>query len=121
MSLRQTFTRLVSSLLLVARQRFELAALDFDEELLRLGSILAGALVTALILALALAAAAATVVVYYWDSSRLSALLCVTGLFTILGLTMLWRLSNAWRNKPPFMAGTLAQLEKDRATTREKS
>jgi uncharacterized membrane protein YqjE len=121
MSLRQTFTQLVSSLLLVARQRLELAALDFDEELLRLANMLAGTLVTALMLALALAAAAATVVAYYWDTSRLTALLCVTGLFTILGSAMLWRLSNTWRNKPPFMAGTLAQLEKDRATTREKS
>jgi uncharacterized membrane protein YqjE len=120
MSLRQTFTQLVSSLLLVARQRFELAALDFDEELLRLGNILAGTLVTALMLALALVGAAATVVVYYWDTSRLTALLCVTGLFAVAGSAMLWRLSNAWRNKPPFMASTLSQLEKDRSTMGKK-
>lgn len=121
MSLRQTFTQLVSSLLLVARQRLELASLDLEEELLRLGNILAGILVTALILTLALAAAAATVVTYYWDTSRLAALLSVTGLFTVAGFAMLWRLSYVWRSKPRFMAGTLAQLEKDRATTDGKS
>jgi uncharacterized membrane protein YqjE len=121
MSLRQTFTQLISSLLLVAGQRFELASLDFEEELLRVGNILAGTLVTALILTLALAAAAATVVTYYWDTSRIYALLGVTGLFTLAGFAMLWRLSNAWRSKPRFMASTLAQLEKDRETIGEKS
>ena len=81
MFLRQTFTKLISSLLLVERQRLELASLDVEEELLRLGNILAGALVTALILALAFAAAAAMVVTYYRDASRLSALLGVTAFF----------------------------------------
>jgi uncharacterized membrane protein YqjE len=121
MSLRQTFTQLISSLLLVASQRLELASLDFEEELLRVGGVLAGILVAALVLTLALAAAAATVVAYYWDTSRLTALLCVTGLFTVAGLAMLWRLSYVWRSKPRFMASTLAQLEKDRVTSGEKS
>ncbi len=111
----------MSSLLLVASQRLELAALDVEEELLWLGSILAGALVTALILALALAAAAATIVTYYWDTSRLTALLGVTGFFGIVGFVMLWQLSNAWRKKPRFMVNTLAQFKKDRVTTGEKS
>lgn len=114
MSLRQTFTQLMSSLLLVASQRLELASLDVEEELLRLGNLLAGTLVTALIFALALAAAAATVVIYFWDTSRVSALLGVTGFFTIAGSGMVWRLLNAWHRKPRFMAETLSQLEKDR-------
>lgn len=121
MSLRQTFTQLMSSLMLVASQRLELASLDVEEELLRLGNILAGTLITALILALAIAAATATVVVYYWDTSRMSALMGITGFFGTIGFVMLWRLSNVWRDKPRFMAGTLAQLEKDRVTTGEKS
>lgn len=121
MSLRQTFSKLISSLLLVASQRLELAALDVEEELLRLGSILAGTLVTVLILALALAAAAATVVTYYWETSRMSALLGVTGFFAISGCLMVWRLSNAWRDKPRFMASTLAQLKKDRVTSGEEA
>jgi uncharacterized membrane protein YqjE len=121
MSFRQTFAQLISSLLLVVNQRLELASLDFEEEVLRLGNILVGTLVAALTLALALAAAAATVVAYYWDTARLSALLGVTGLFGIAGFVMLWRLSNVWRSKPRFMASTLAQLEKDGVTSGEKS
>lgn len=117
MSLRQTFAQLMSSLLLVVSQRLELASLDLEEELLRVGSMLAGALAAALILTLALAVAAFTVVAYYWDTARLSALLSVAGVFTAVGFAMLWRLSNAWRSKPRFMASTLAQFEKDRAMT----
>jgi uncharacterized membrane protein YqjE len=115
MALGQTLSRLGASLLVVASQRLELASLDFEEELLRLGSLLAGTLVAALMFALALAAAAMTVVVYFWDTARLAALLGVTGLFIIAALAMAWRLSQALRDKPRFMASTLAQLDKDRA------
>jgi uncharacterized membrane protein YqjE len=115
MSLRQTLSQLVSSLLLVASQRIELASLDIEEELLRLGGLLVGTLVTALIFALALAAAAMSIVVYFWDTARLAAMLGITGLFATLALAMVWRLSQALRNKPRFMANTLAQLDKDRA------
>ena len=114
MALGQTLSRLGASLLLVARQRLELASLDVEEELLRLGALLAGALATALMLALALAAAAATLVVFFWDSARLAALLGVTGLFVAATLVMAWRLARALRDKPQFMAATLGELQKDR-------
>jgi uncharacterized membrane protein YqjE len=115
MALGQTLSRLGASLLVVASQRLELASLDIEEELLRLGSLLAGTLVTALMFALAMAAAATTVVVYFWDIARMAALLGITGLFATVALVMAWRLSQALRDKPRFMASTLAQLDKDRA------
>jgi uncharacterized membrane protein YqjE len=115
MALGQTLSRLGASLLVVVSQRLELASLDVEEELLRLGSLLAGTLVSALMFALALAAAAMTVVVYFWDTARLAALLGITGLFATAALVMAWRLSQALRDKPRFMANTLAQLDKDRA------
>jgi len=114
MALGQTLARLGASLLLVVRQRLELAALDVEEELLRLGALLAGALAAALMAVFALAAAAATVVVYFWDSARMAALLGVTGLFIGASLLMAWKVSRALRDKPRFMAATLAELEKDR-------
>ncbi len=113
MALGQTLSRLSASLILVASQRLELASIDLEEELLRFGSLLAGAVVTALMFALALAAAAMTVVVYFWDTARLPALLGITGLFAMVALVMAWRLAQALRDKPRFMASTLAQLDKD--------
>lgn len=113
MALGQSLARLGASLLEIARQRLELAALDVEEELLRLGGLLAGALVTALMLALALASAAATFVIYFWDGARLAATLGVTGFFALAGALMAWRLARALRDKPRFLAGTLAELDRD--------
>jgi uncharacterized membrane protein YqjE len=115
MALLETLSRLNASLLRIAGQRFELATVDIEEELLRLGILLAGTLVTALMLALALAAATFTIVIYFWDSARMVVLLAVTGLFAVTSLIMVWQLSRALRDKPRFMASTLAQLENDRA------
>ena len=113
MALAHTLSRLSASLWVVASQRLELASLNIEEELLRFAGFLAGILVTALVFALTLAMAAAVVVVYFWDTARLTALLSVTGLFAVAAWVLAWRLTLALRNKPRFMANTLAQLSKD--------
>lgn len=113
MALARNLAQLGASSLLLARQRLELASLDVEEELLRIGLLLAGALVTALMLALALSAAAATIVIYFWEGARLAAAIGVTGFFTLAGVLMVWRLVSALRNKPRFLAATLAELDKD--------
>ena len=119
MGLGQSLTQLAASSLLIARQRLELASLDVEEELLRVGGLLAGALVTALMLALALASAAATFVIYFWEGARLAATLGVTAFFALAGALMVWRLARALRDKPRFLAGTLAEMDKDCEQWRE--
>ncbi len=113
MALARNLARLGVGSLLVARQRLELASLDIEEELLRVGLLLAGVLVTALMLALALSAVAASIVIYFWDGARMAAVLGVTGFFTLAGVLMAWRLVIAVRDKPRFLAATLAELDKD--------
>jgi uncharacterized membrane protein YqjE len=119
MALGESFSRLGASSLLLARQRLELASLDVEEELLRIGGLFAGALVTALMLALALAGAAATVVIYFWEGARMAASLGVTIFFALTAAIMAWRLARAVRDKPRFLAGTFAEMEKDRQAWRE--
>jgi uncharacterized membrane protein YqjE len=112
-ALARNLAQLGASSLLLARQRLELASLDVEEEVLRIGLLLAGALVTALMLALALSAAAATIVIYFWDGARVAAAVGVTGFFALVGVLMAWRLVIALRDKPRFLAATLAELDKD--------
>jgi len=112
-ALARNLARLGAGSLLLARQRLELASLDIEEELLRIGLLLAGALVTALMLTLALSAAAASIVIYFWDGARMAAVLGVTGFFTLATALMGWRLFIAVRDKPRFLAATLAELDKD--------
>jgi uncharacterized membrane protein YqjE len=113
MALGQTLTRLGASSLRMARQRLELASLDVEEELLRMAGLLAGALVTALMLALAFASAAATFVIYFWGGARLAATPGVTAFFALAGTLMAWRVARALRDKPHFLAATLAEMDRD--------
>lgn len=113
MSLFTILGRLRATLLLVLRQRLELAALDVQDEMQRLGVLLEAALFMLTMWGFALAAAAAGVILLFWDSARLAAVWGVSGFFLLLGLGLLVWLRRAWKRKPRFMATTLAELEKD--------
>lgn len=113
MALGRTFARLAAGSVLLLRQRLELASLELEEEVLRLGLLLARALVTALLLALALFSAGATVIIYFWDEARLAAAVGVTGFFALAAVLTGWRLAAALRDKPAFLAATLAELDQD--------
>jgi uncharacterized membrane protein YqjE len=106
--------RLGAGVLLGVRQRLELASLDVEEEMLRLTGLIAGVLVTALLFTLALAAGAATIVVLYWDSARIAALLGVTLFFAAGGAVAASALTRSLRDKPRFLDATLTELERDR-------
>jgi uncharacterized membrane protein YqjE len=114
MALGQTLSRLGSNVLRGLHRRLELASLDVEEELLRIAGLLAFALAAILLFAMAVAAAAATVVVALWDVSRLAALIGVTCVFTVCGGAIAWHIARTLRDKPRFMAATLAELKKDR-------
>lgn len=113
MSLGRGVTRLVAGSVLLLRQRLELASLEVEEEILRLGLLLARAMVSALLLALALFGTGATVVIYFWDAARLAAAIGVTVFFALAAVLAGWRLAAALRDKPAFLADTLAELDKD--------
>lgn len=113
MGLGRNFAQLAAGSLVLLRQRLELASLEVEEELLRLGLLLARALVTAILLTLALMGAAATIVIYFWDAARMTAVVGVTGFFAVAAVVVGWRLAATLRDKPSLLAGTLAELEKD--------
>lgn len=120
MALGQILSELGANTVRLARQRIELATLDLEEEILRLGGLLVGAVATVLMAALALAAIAALVAVYFWDSARIAALAGIAGFFALATIVMARKLQLALRAKPPFMAGTLAELERDAAHLEQK-
>jgi len=111
--LGRNLAHLAAGSLVLVRQRLELASLELEEELLRVGLLLAHALVTAILLALALMGAAAAIVIYFWDAARMAAALGVTGFFVLAAVLTAWRLTVALRDKPSFLAATLAELDND--------
>jgi uncharacterized membrane protein YqjE len=108
-------SQLAGSAVDLLRTRAELAALEFEE-----ARELAKDRITLLViglgcLAMATLGATAFVVVYFWDSYRLAALGCVTLAYLLAGLIALWRFSTHRQNDPKPFAGTIAELERDRA------
>lgn len=113
MALGRNLARLAATAVVLLRQRLELASLDLEEEVLRLALLLAWAALTALLGALALFAAAATLIILLWDVARVAAALGVTVFFAAAAGFTGWRLTGQWRDRPAFLAGTLAELDRD--------
>ena len=107
-------SRLAASAVDLVRTRAELAAVEFDEarELAKDRFVLLG--VGLVCLATGTLGASAFVVVYFWDTYRLTALGVVTAAYLLGGAWALWRFSVRRRTDPKPFAATLAELERDR-------
>jgi uncharacterized membrane protein YqjE len=114
-TLRPSLVRLSEAALALLRSRGELAAIEYAEERERLKRSALTLAVALLMLAFALGGAGMWVVVYFWDTGRLTAIAFVTLVYAVLAV-VLWRVDVAQSEAEPApFAGTLAEFEKDRA------
>jgi uncharacterized membrane protein YqjE len=107
--------RLATALLDAGRTRLELATVEFEEARARAAENLVLVLVAAAAFAFALLAASMLIVVLFWDTYRIAALVGMTLVYLLIGVFALWRLSEHKKADPPAFAATLAELERDRA------
>jgi uncharacterized membrane protein YqjE len=107
--------RLASALLEAGRTRLELASVEFEEARARATDNLVLVLVAAAAFGFALLAASMLVVVLFWDTYRIAALVVMTLVYLAVGVVALWRVSERKKSDPPAFAATLAELERDRA------
>jgi len=112
--LRSSFARLSDAALALLRTRGELAAIEYAEERERLKRSAITLAIALLMAAFALAGVGMWIVVYFWDTGRLTAIAVVTLVYAALAFA-LWRVDRARSeaNPAPF-AGTLAEIDKDR-------
>jgi uncharacterized membrane protein YqjE len=106
--------RLATALLDAGRTRLELATVEFEEARARAAENLVLVLVAAAAFAFALLAASMLIVVLFWDTYRIAALVGMTLVYLLIGVFALWRLSEHKKADPPAFAATLAELERDR-------
>jgi uncharacterized membrane protein YqjE len=118
--LRGALARLGAALTGLVRTRLELATIEFEEERSRATEALVLVLIAVLCFAFALVAASALVVVWFWDTYRIAALLGLVLVYLAIGLLVLWRLAARRRRAERPFAGTLAELERDRAWLAEQ-
>lgn len=112
--LRAAIASLGTSLLGLAHTRLSLAAIEFDEERTRLLERLLLTLVALVCFAAAALVLSALIVVCFWDTWRIAALVAVLGAWLLAGGAAVWRLRTAQQVAPTPFAATLAELERDR-------
>ncbi|MBG9390207.1 phage holin family protein [Caenimonas aquaedulcis] len=115
MAFGESLSRLGAGAVRIVRQRLELAALDVEEELLRLAAVLVIAIAGVLLAVLAAAALSGALVVLLWGRAPVLALLGVGLAFAAAAAACAWRAVLALRAKPPFLRATLDELARDSA------
>jgi uncharacterized membrane protein YqjE len=111
--LQDALTRLTSAAVALVRTRAEIAALDFDEAGKRAKQRAILLVAGLLCLGVGILAATAFVVVYFWDTHRLTAFGLITIAYLLVGVLALWRFNVRQATDPPPFAATLAELERD--------
>ena len=104
------------TLLSFALTRTRLAATELEEQAVRLVEILIWLAVALFFLGVALVFAAVLVVLIFWDSNRLLAAGLLAALFVAIGAGAALIARVRLRERPKFLAATLAEIERDRDT-----
>jgi uncharacterized membrane protein YqjE len=112
-SLLESLRTLAKTFLALVQTRIEIFASEVDEERTRVARILVLAVVALFCLGLAVVLGVLLVAVLFWENNRLLALGVLTGLFALAGLVALLMLRSEVRDRPKFLAATLAELRKD--------
>ena len=118
-SLRRIVSRLAAGGASLLGTRLELASIELAQErerlLLRIGLVAGGVLA----LLFGLLGIGAFVVLYFWESGRLEAILAVAAAFIVLGAVLLLAVARMGRSGAGPFEATLAEFRKDSAMLRE--
>ena len=106
--------QLARTLVAFAETRTQLAAGELEEQALRFFEIALWSLVALVLLGLAVLFGALLVVFAFWDSHRVLAAALLTAGFGLAGLVSVLIARLRLRQRPAFLAATLAELAKDR-------
>ncbi len=110
---KESLGALGADLAALARVRLELVAIELKEASERQKRMLQWAIVAALFLAAGLLALGVLVVVLFWDSYRVAAIVGVCVAYLGTGGWAFMRLRDIAENSPPPLAATIAELERD--------
>ncbi|WP_426104096.1 phage holin family protein [Massilia sp. TSP1-1-2] len=113
MAIIETVGRIGGTMLAMVETRLELAALEVEEESQRLLGYFALALLSLILLGIALVLVSLTIILVFWDTYRLQAALALAALFAVAGTMVGLKLRTAFRTRPRMLAATVAELNKD--------
>lgn len=110
----ESLRRLLVQLVALLQVRLELLSTELSAELQRILRLLAWGVAALLFGALTLLLAAITVVIAFWDESRVLASVLVTAVFLLLAGGAAWRVWRDLARHPRLLQGTIDELRRDR-------
>lgn len=113
-SLKDSANRLTQSALGLVRTRLELASVELAEELERLHTRLTLMFAGVLLVLFGVLGVCVCLVIHFWESYRLLAILLPTLLCSVVGLFLLQRAKTLDRADGMPFAATIAEFDKDR-------
>jgi uncharacterized membrane protein YqjE len=116
LGLLASLRRMFATLLALVHTRVELFTTEIEEEIQRAAGILLWALVALFFGSLTVLFAAVLILIVFWEEHRILAASLITAAFFLLTLTFGMLARSRLRAKPRFMAASIEELKRDRAT-----
>ena len=113
MAIAETLGRIAGTLMAIVRTRIELAAVEMEEQSLRLLGYLALSLLALLCLGLAIVLGTFLIIVLFWDTHRVAAIVATAGVYAALAAAIGFGVRSSFRHQPKLLSFTLAELGKD--------
>jgi uncharacterized membrane protein YqjE len=108
-----------ATLIELAHVRLDLVGVELQLELDRATNALLYGFTAVLCAVIALVMLAVTVLIAYWDTHRLLAACCITGLFAFGSASMFLHLRHRARTRPRLFESTVAEMQRDVAALRD--
>jgi uncharacterized membrane protein YqjE len=118
MSFSENAGRLGATLVAMVQTRAELAAVEVEEESLRFLSYLVRSLLALLLLGIAVVLGVFLVILLFWDSYRIEAVVGVMALLLGASAWLGWQVRADIRSKPRLLGATIAEINKDIAAAK---
>lgn len=113
MMIAESAARLAATLLAIVQTRVELVATEVEEESLRYFSYLMMAMAAMFCAGVAILLGTMLIVVLYWESNRIGALLTLTLVFAVAAAMIGLRVRSRYRGKPKLLMHTMTELSRD--------
>jgi uncharacterized membrane protein YqjE len=104
---------MASGLLAILQTRLELAAVELEEESLRLFTYLLLALAALFCVFVALLLGILLIVVLYWDVNRIGVIVSLVALFGVAAVLLAAGICKSYRKKPRLLAYSRDEIAKD--------
>jgi uncharacterized membrane protein YqjE len=112
-AITDTIGRLGTTLVAMLQTRLELAAVEVEEESRRLLGYLILSLLALFLFGIAIMLVALFVIILFWDSYRVEAVLGMASLFVLAAIGIGIKVRASFGAKPRLLAATIGELRKD--------